>query len=519
MKLSIITINYNNAVGLEKTINSIVNQSFSDFEYIVIDGASTDGSADIIEKYSEKIDYWVSEVDKGIYNAMNKGIRQAHGEYLLFINSGDTLYENDVLSKVFAYNLKTDLIYGNLHRTFPDGHADIVEMPKSIDIDYIRYSTLTHPTTFIKRELFDKFGLYREDLKIVSDWAFFLRIIVFSNISREHIPLIISSFSMDGISSDNQDLVKSERKQVIEESFSFELLEKLGLYPTYKKCYDNKILASFRKIKRLLINIVSLRSWVEFIHKKRWHRLIRIINKSVRKQSKNPELIPIIIINYNRLSDLKNLLSFLKERKHQNIVIIDNKSTYQPLLDYYKTLDKDITIEYMQENYGHLVFWKNSYLYRKYAKGYYIVTDSDILPNKKMPVNYINYLRTILDQNKKVSKVGLALQIDDIPDSYMLKNKVLNWEKVHWENPISEHLYMTEIDTTFAIYPPYYRYAHITQFYPAIRVAGDFVAKHMGWYVDINNLSAEEKYYIKSSNQSNSWKINEQGKFEGSSYY
>ncbi|MFT4805390.1 MAG: glycosyltransferase involved in cell wall biosynthesis, partial [Psychroserpens sp.] len=100
MKLSIITINFNNAVGLKKTIESVVNQTSNDFEYIVIDGGSNDGSVDVIKEYEAKVSYWVSEVDKGIYHAMNKGILLAKGDYLEFLNSGDILVNETVIQKI-----------------------------------------------------------------------------------------------------------------------------------------------------------------------------------------------------------------------------------------------------------------------------------------------------------------------------------------------------------------------------------------------------------------------------------
>ena len=273
------------------------------------------------------------------------------------------------------------------------------------------------------------------------------------------------------------------------------------------------------RIKSFLINLFSITSWIEFIHKKRLNKLIYCINKTVRKQKKDPLSIPILIINYNRLDDLKKLITFLIERNHKNIVVIDNKSTYQPLINYYKEVKDIIKVERLSENYGHLVFWRNSNLYRKYGKGYYIVTDSDILPNDELPSNYVEYLRSLLDKHKEVEKVGFALKIDDIPNSYPLKEKVLKWEKPHWQNAIGVDLYLNELDTTFAIYPPYYRFSHITEFYKAIRVAGRFTAKHMGWYTDPLNLSDEEIFYIKTSKNSNSWKIDENGNFNGSDYY
>ena len=112
MKFSIITVNYNNKEGLRNTIESVIHQTYRDFEYIVIDGGSTDGSVDILKKYDQQINYWVSEKDSGIYNAMNKGISKAHGEYLNFMNSGDCFYALDNLERVAKYQYETDFIVG-----------------------------------------------------------------------------------------------------------------------------------------------------------------------------------------------------------------------------------------------------------------------------------------------------------------------------------------------------------------------------------------------------------------------
>ena len=113
-KLSVITINFNNAIGLEKTIKSVIEQKFTDFEFVIIDGDSSDGSKEIIKKYSNKISYWVSEKDKGIYNAQNKGIERAIGEYCLFLNSGDYLVDTTVFQTVFSEKRTQDIIYGDM---------------------------------------------------------------------------------------------------------------------------------------------------------------------------------------------------------------------------------------------------------------------------------------------------------------------------------------------------------------------------------------------------------------------
>ena len=175
MVLSIITINYNNSEGLARTLESIHRQTFKDFELIVIDGASEDESLEVIQAYKADINYWVSEKDKGIYHAQNKGIAKATGTYCLFLNSGDLLCEDAVLDKVFKSELHASVIYGNMKIVYKNGQTEWGEMPESLTLYHMYIDTLWHPVSFIKRTLFTTFGFYREDLKIAADYDFFFR--------------------------------------------------------------------------------------------------------------------------------------------------------------------------------------------------------------------------------------------------------------------------------------------------------------------------------------------------------
>ncbi len=219
--ISIITINYNNAIGLERTINSVVNQTCQEFEYIIIDGGSTDGSKDVIQKYKDKIQESISESDSGIYNAMNKGIKRSKGEYLLFLNSGDELYNLDVLEENYKSIHTEDLIYFNIN-VIGEKDAFVKKYPSKITFSYLYEDSLPHPATFIKRNLFDKVGLYDENLKIVSDWKFFILALVNHNATYKFINNIFSTFYLDGICSDKENLeqIKKERNEVIKSNFS-----------------------------------------------------------------------------------------------------------------------------------------------------------------------------------------------------------------------------------------------------------------------------------------------------------
>lgn len=213
MKLSIITVCFNDKAGFERTAKSVVAQKFRDFEWIVIDGGSTDGSAEVIKEYSRYMSYWVSEADKGIYNAMNKGISQAKGEYLIFMNSGDCLYDSNVLENVSSFLFKKDIYIGSMVVDCIDSQKTF-NVPETIDnhwlLNKMAFSGIPHQASFIKKEVFEKYGYYREDLRIVSDWYHFYQIVMMSNATVSSLPYIIALYDGNGISS-NSNKMLSER--------------------------------------------------------------------------------------------------------------------------------------------------------------------------------------------------------------------------------------------------------------------------------------------------------------------
>lgn len=219
-KLSIITVNYNNLDGLKRTLESVINQTWQEFEYIVIDGNSTDGSLDYIESQSCNIDYWVSEPDKGVYNAMNKGISKATGEYLLFLNSGDHFFSDVILQDIHHVLVNEDLVYFNIE-VKSSTSSKIIVYPEKLRFSDFYFGTICHQSTFIKKELFHEIGLYDENLKIVSDWKFFILALFKYNCSYLKVDLVLTSYYLDGMSSDSANLqvLIRERQQVLNSDF------------------------------------------------------------------------------------------------------------------------------------------------------------------------------------------------------------------------------------------------------------------------------------------------------------
>lgn len=269
MKLSIITINYNNKQGLEETINSVIAQNFSDYEYIIIDGGSNDGSKDVILKYSDKISYWVSEPDRGIYHAMNKGIQKANGEYLHFLNSGDVYYNSSVLKSIFnnrTYN--TGIIRGIQIIKNKEGNVEWHNHGnKRITFYDLYWHTIQHQSTFISKNLFKKYGLYDENYKIISDWLFFAQLIL-NDEKTEFVNIPVVLFDTSGISTINVELSREEKstamRKLLPESIilDYERLDQLEneikpIYhdPIYNFYKNNKlpmfILRTLRQIYKI----------------------------------------------------------------------------------------------------------------------------------------------------------------------------------------------------------------------------------------------------------------------------
>ena len=224
MKLSIITVNLNNRDGLKRTIDSVIAQTFTDYEWIVIEGGSTDGSKELIEQYQDHFTYWVSEPDKGIYNAMNKGIAHAQGEWLQFLNSGDWLYETTTLEKVYSKDYGVDVIYGNM--SLMNGKKTKIHIyPDELTFSYFLDHTICHQATFYKRQLFIDVK-YDETFKIASDWAMQLQLIL-QNKRFEHIDKIITFFDGSGIGSQSNETVFHEKYLITEKYIPYHLRKDL----------------------------------------------------------------------------------------------------------------------------------------------------------------------------------------------------------------------------------------------------------------------------------------------------
>ena len=219
MTLSIITIAYNNLTGLQKTIESVFSQTCRDFEHIIIDGNSQDGSKEYLKEATQRaaeLDIpfqYVSEPDTGIYNAMNKGIEKSSGEYCLFLNSGDYLSYDSVLEELFANQPIADIVSCNAVFDASVFHKErYCISPAEITAGHLILSYLPHQATLIRTALFKKIGCYDESFKVVSDWLFFIDAILNNGASYQHIQMFLSHCETEGISNnpENNELMRNE---------------------------------------------------------------------------------------------------------------------------------------------------------------------------------------------------------------------------------------------------------------------------------------------------------------------
>jgi len=223
--ISVITINRNNAEGLRRTLATTAAQTFDGFEHLVIDGASTDDSPDVILEFKDRITFWCSQQDTGVYNAMNKGVSMAETEYVLFLNSGDHLAAPDALARALPHLGDHDLCYFDLEIREPAGSLRpspwLKQYPDVLRFSHFIEDSLPHPACFTRRSLFERFGPYDESLRICADWKAFMLWVCRHGCTYKHVPEVLSVFYTDGISSrpESQQRLLAEREAVLQAEF------------------------------------------------------------------------------------------------------------------------------------------------------------------------------------------------------------------------------------------------------------------------------------------------------------
>lgn len=208
---------------------------------------------------------------------------------------------------------------------------------------------------------------------------------------------------------------------------------------------------------------------------------------------KDYKSVPVIINNRNRLTMLKRLIDSLITRGYHNIYIIDNASDYPPLLKWYSSCPYRVFL--LHENAGHLSLWRTG-IYKMFWDSYYAYTDSDMELTEDCPDDFMEKFISLLKKYPSALKAGFSLRIDDLPDCFDNKSSVIAHESQFWTKKLTDDAYEAPIDTTFAVYKPYFKGEYIDVRKRYIRTAPPYSARHLPWYLDSSRMTEEERYYI-----------------------
>lgn len=514
---TIITATYNAAGMLPCLLDSLAGQTCRDFEFIIQDGASKDDTVAIAESYRGKLPALslASEPDTGIYDAWNKALPRIRGEWVLFLGADDALYADDVLAhckEAIQEKLKDcapqasappiRFAAGGIAITAPDGHvtrflsghaADAVSRLQSGGVP------TPFPGLFIHRSVFEAHK-FNPAWRIAGDYDLLCRTWVQADMGFA-LPLIVTDMRNGGVSNQlsHASVSLKETRDIAQEHFGngWNMARK---FQYVRSCVVSSLYKYFPESAPGLHNLVR-----------------RLRRKSLLQSSSgsgsaivpfNPAEVPVFIISYNRLSYLKSMVGWLEIFGLNNIIIVDNNSTYPPLVEYLRTTP--YRVERISENMGHLVVWKCGLFDDTLRQQYYIVTDPDVLPDKDCPHDAVLVFYNMLQDFPDITKCGFSLKIDDLPRHFPIRDTVREMEIKFWKKPTPDgEGYFAHIDTTFALYRPGIFPENDTWF-EGVRLAPPYVARHMPWYENPVELDEEALFYQSNTKpEASMWSVHD----------
>ena len=578
VEISVIVPVYKVERYLCECIDSILQQTFREFELILIDDGSPDRCGQICDEYAKADDRVrvIHQKNGGLSAARNAGLDLADGEFITFVDSDDILnryYLQKLYEALTEYNAdvavcdscnivhKEDFQCPVTDRTTPCILMGHIEAVKSI----YQYDKEQLPITvwgkLYKKELFANLrfpvGMIHEDeyltprLLYLSKRVIWIRQALYGYRQREESTMNrkFSIIRYDGIKAVDMcieyfksisemeiaEVMKNRRNEIVA-YFSF-LARGAGIYRNVPVEYRMSRIRAIRTMRALLpydlyaYRIAKFYPWyisaeayirrlLQFLGKRCMpkalkKRIVSYINYPqlrkvvIRKdafryyairrklfsdrEKRGISNIPVFIISFNRLSYLKNMISHLETLGVSNIIVIDNASTYPPLLEYYDNIPYKVIR--LDRNWGHKVFWDNP-IFDEYRQDFYVVTDPDLEPIKGCPKNFMEVFFNVLKRYPYVRKVGFSLRIDDIPGDSVLHDEVLEWEKQFYEHYLpGDNIYIAFIDTTFALYVPDQLVFENMNFLTAYRTGLPYQCRHLPWYKTHNDVDEEDMFY------------------------
>ena len=479
---------------LREAIESILNQTYTDFEFLILDDCPEQSVENIVKSYKDKrIIYAKNQHNMGISATRNKLMSMARGEYLAIMDHDDVALPERFAKEVEFLDSHQDVgVVGTWYERFPRTKIKKRYIINSqIERDLMYNCSILHPSAMIRKSvLADNNICYEAEFSPAEDYRLWTRLI--GKTKFANIPEVLQKYR-EYVGNTSKLQLQKQRNATLkirQEAIKThpELIRGGSDIQVYKFC---GIPLYRRKYKGCIIKD----SYCGLI-KRTYHEPIIMFDTST---------LPIYIINFNRLSYLKKMIEMLEKYGLHNIHIIDNASTYPPMLEYLK--QTPYTVHYMQRNQGHMVFFSDDEFKSVRENEYYILTDPDVIAIEDCPSDFMDYFYLLLQQYSEFNKVGFSLKTDDITGTPEAKELLIKWEKIFYKkrlNRLKPYIFDSSIDTTFAMYRPQKEWKN-KDFYKAIRTGYPYEARHLPWYKNLYDLSEEDKFYNKTDCGSGNW--------------
>ena len=479
---------------LREAVESILNQTYTDFEFLILDDCPDKPVEQIVKSYKDKrIKYTKNPKNLGISDSRNKLIDMAQGEYLAVMDHDDvSLPERFAKQVAFLDSHKEIGVVGTWYERFPDSKIKKrYVIDSQIKRDLMYNCSILHPSSMIRKSVLLQNNIrYKAEFSPAEDYALWIQLI--GKTKFANIPEVLQKYRNYA-----NNTSKTQARKMREATIK---IHKMAVknYPHLTARSSNMQVYKF-----LGIPLVK-RKYKGCIIKDSYLGLFKITSHEpiITFDTSN---LPIYIINFNRLSYLKQMIAMLEKYGLHNIHIVDNASTYPPMVEYLK--QTPYTVHHMDRNYGHMVFFLADEFKNVRENEYYVLTDPDVIAINDCPSDFMDYFYQLLQQYPKFNKVGFSLKTNDITGSSEAKELLITWEKQFYKhrlNYFAPYLYASAIDTTFALYRPQKEWRS-KDFYSAIRTGFPYEARHLPWYKDLHNLSDEDNFYVKNDCGSGNW--------------
>lgn len=484
-----------NETFLKEAIESILNQTYLDFEFLILDDCPQDNREEIVKSYHDKrIVYAKNEKNLGISKSRNKLIDMAKGEYLAIMDHDDIAlplrFEKEVQ---FLDNYPDVGVVGTWYERFPNLKIKkLFVINHQIERDLMFNCAVLHPSAMIRKSVLLKHNIrYEEKFSPAEDYALWCRLI--GKTKFANIPEVLQKYrnyenNTSKIQAQKRQTASSQIHKFLEKEHS-DLMQEMIFKKQTLKILGLPVISKINKGGTEKYKILGL-----FQMRKKEKILMRDASD-----------LPIYIIVFNRLSYLKQMIAFLEEHQLKNIHIIDNCSSYPPLLAY---LEKTpYQVHRMKKNYGHMVFFEAPEFKKVRETEYYVLTDPDVIGVEECPKDFMSYFYYILDKYPSFNKVGFSLKTDDLPNISQATPWIKSWEKLFYKHKLNwfkPYLYNSSLDTTFAMYRPQKNWRS-KSFYKAVRTGFPYEARHLPWYKDLTKPTKEDIFYSSTDCGSGNW--------------